>query len=78
MAMPDRDDKHTNDDGEEMSSLRGIWPGNEKVQDMQGWLQVMQEDLAVMKFTAVVGGGAVRATVTGRQAGGSETKSGGS
>ena len=36
-----------------------------KVQDMQDWLQAMQEDLAIMEFTATVGGGAVSATVTG-------------
>ena len=45
--------------------MRNLGGMMKKVQDMQGRLQVMQEDLAVMKFTAVVGGGAVRATVTG-------------
>ena len=61
MAMPDRDGKfYTNDDGEEVSkpmkNMAGIM---KKVQDMQGRLRVMQEELAIMKFTAVVGGGAV-------------------
>ena len=36
-----------------------------KVQEVQDRLKVMQVDLATMEFTAVVGGGAVSATVTG-------------
>ena len=36
-----------------------------KVQEMQGRLETMQRDLAIMEFTATVGGGAVSATVTG-------------
>ena len=36
-----------------------------KVQEMQDQLKTMQTNLNVMKFTAVVGGGAVSATVTG-------------
>ena len=45
-----------------MRSMAGMM---KKVQDMQNQLRVMQEDLAVMKFTAIVGGDAVSATVTG-------------
>ena len=45
-----------------MKNMAGMM---KKVQDMQDRLRVMQEDLATMKFTAVVGGDAVRATVTG-------------
>ena len=36
-----------------------------KVQEMQGRLEALQGDLAIMEFTAIVGGGAVSATVTG-------------
>ncbi|MDA9054916.1 YbaB/EbfC family nucleoid-associated protein [Alphaproteobacteria bacterium] len=36
-----------------------------KVQEMQGRMENMQADLAVMEFTAMVGGGAVSATVSG-------------
>ena len=36
-----------------------------KVQEMQDQLEALQGDLAAMEFTAVVGGGAVSATVTG-------------
>ncbi len=36
-----------------------------KMQEMQGRLAVMQGDLANKEFTAIVGGGAVSATVTG-------------
>ncbi len=36
-----------------------------KVQDMQDQFRAMQADLAVMKFTAIVGGDTVSATVTG-------------
>ena len=36
-----------------------------KVQEMQGQLAAMKGDLASKEFSAIVGGGAVRATVTG-------------
>ena len=36
-----------------------------KVQEMQGRMESMQADLATMEFTAMVGGGAVSATVSG-------------
>ena len=36
-----------------------------KVQEMQGRLEALQGDLAIMEFTAIVGDGAVIATVTG-------------
>ena len=36
-----------------------------KVQDMQDRIEIMQRDLAIMEFTAIVSGGAVSATVTG-------------
>ncbi|MEK9911062.1 MAG: YbaB/EbfC family nucleoid-associated protein [Candidatus Puniceispirillum sp.] len=36
-----------------------------KVQEMQGRLESLQDELAEMRFTAEVGGGAVRATVSG-------------
>ena len=36
-----------------------------KVQEMQGRMESMQADLAAMTFTAMVGGGAVSATVSG-------------
>ena len=36
-----------------------------KVQEIQDHLEVIKTDLATMEFTATVGGGAVRATVTG-------------
>ena len=36
-----------------------------KVQEMQTRMETMQAELAVMEFTAMVGGGAVSATVTG-------------
>ena len=36
-----------------------------KVQEMQGQLETMQTNLNAMEFTAIVGGGAVSATVTG-------------
>ena len=36
-----------------------------KMQEMQGRLATMQEDIANKEFTAIVGSGAVSATVTG-------------
>lgn len=36
-----------------------------KVQEMQGRMEAMQGALATKEFTAIVGGGAVSATVTG-------------
>ena len=36
-----------------------------KVQEMQGRMESMQADLAAMEFTAMVGGDAVSATVSG-------------
>jgi len=36
-----------------------------KVQEMQARMETMQADLAEMEFTAMVGGGAVSATVNG-------------
>ena len=36
-----------------------------KMQEIQSRLEAMQGDLAIMEFTATVGGGAVSATVTG-------------
>ena len=36
-----------------------------KVQEMQDRMESMQADLAAMEFTAMVGGGAVSATVSG-------------
>lgn len=36
-----------------------------RVHEMQDQLESMQGDLAIMEFTAVVGGGVVSATVTG-------------
>ena len=36
-----------------------------KVQEMQNRLEALQGELGAMQFTAEVGGGAVRATVTG-------------
>ena len=36
-----------------------------KVQEMQGQLETMQTSLNAKEFTAIVGGGAVSATVTG-------------
>ena len=36
-----------------------------KVQEMQSRLEAVQGDLAIMEFSATVGGGAVSATVTG-------------
>lgn len=36
-----------------------------KVQEMQSRLEAMQRDLSIMEFTAIVGSGAVSATVTG-------------
>ena len=45
--------------------MRNIVGMMNKVQEMQDQLKVMQGDLAAMEFTALVGNGAVSATVTG-------------
>jgi len=45
--------------------MRNIAGMMKKVQDMQDQFRVMQTDLAAMKFTAIVGGDTVSATVTG-------------
>ena len=45
-----------------MRNLAGMM---KKMQEMQGRLAAIQGDLASKEFTAVVGGGAVSATVTG-------------
>ncbi len=45
--------------------MRNMASMMKKVQGMQDQLEMMKSDLAVMEFTAIVGGGAVSATVTG-------------
>ena len=45
-----------------MRNMVGIM---KKVQDMQSQIEAMQDKLAALEFTAIVGGGAVSATVTG-------------
>ena len=45
--------------------MRNIAGMMKKMQEMQGRLAAMQEDLAEKEFTAIVGSGVVSATVTG-------------
>ncbi len=45
--------------------MRNVASMMKKVQEMQNQLESLQSEMAAMEFIAEVGGGAVRATVTG-------------